>query len=38
VLCNIGEKMTDEEIEELIDDADVDGDGAINYEGYLKAF
>ncbi len=33
VLSNIGEKLTDEEIEEMIMDADVDGDGLINYEG-----
>ncbi len=33
VLGNIGEKLTDEEIDEMIAEADIDGDGLINYEG-----
>ena len=35
VLGNIGEKLTDEEIDEMILEADVDGDGAINYEEFV---
>ena len=31
---NLGEKLTDEEIECLIDDVDIDGDGQINYEEF----
>ena len=33
---NIGEKMSDEEIEEMITEADIDGDGQINYEEFVK--
>ncbi|CAG8831828.1 11091_t:CDS:2, partial [Gigaspora margarita] len=32
VMNSIGEKLTDEEIDEMIHEADVDGDGQINYE------
>lgn len=31
---NLGEKLTEEEIECLIDDVDIDGDGQINYEEF----
>ena len=31
---NLGEKLTDDEIEALIDDVDIDGDGQINYEEF----
>ena len=36
VMKNIGEKMSDEEIEEMITEADIDGDGQINYEEFVK--
>ncbi|RIB17664.1 hypothetical protein C2G38_2131912 [Gigaspora rosea] len=36
VMNNIGEKLTDEEIDEMIHEADVDGDGQINYEEFVK--
>ena len=33
VMTNLGEKLSDEEIEEMIHEADKDGDGQVNYEG-----
>jgi calmodulin len=32
-LCVEGEKLSDNEVDEMIREADVDGDGQINYEG-----
>jgi len=33
VMTNLGEKLTDEEVDEMIREADIDGDGEINYDG-----
>lgn len=30
-MTNLGEKLSDQEVEEMIREADVDGDGQINY-------
>ena len=33
VMLNLGEKLTDDEVDEMIFEADVDGDGEVNYCG-----
>lgn len=41
VMTNLGEKLTDEEVDEMIREADIDGDGQVNYEGewsYIISF
>ena len=36
VLTNLGEKISDEEIEEMIREADNNRDGLINYEEFIR--
>jgi len=36
VIKILGEKLTNEEIEEMIKEADIDGDGFINYEEFVR--
>ncbi|KAJ2725823.1 hypothetical protein GGI07_001030 [Coemansia sp. Benny D115] len=36
VMTSLGEKLTDDEVTEMIREADVDGDGQINYEEFVK--
>lgn len=35
VMRNLGENLTEDEISEMVKQADLDGDGKINYEGVL---
>ncbi|XP_006644879.3 calmodulin-like protein 1 [Oryza brachyantha] len=36
VMANVGERLTEEEVGEMVREADVDGDGQINYEEFVK--
>ena len=35
-MVSLGEKITDEEVDEMIKEADIDGDGYINYEEFVR--
>ena len=37
VMMNLGERMSEEECDALVDEADIDGDGCINYEGLQRS-
>mgnify|MGYP002280603238 FL=1 len=32
-MCSMGEKLSEEEVDDMIKEADVDGDGEIDYSG-----
>ena len=36
VMLNLGEAVTEEECDAMVDEADVDGDGCINYEEFYS--
>ena len=33
VMTNLGNKLSDDEVDEMVREADLDGDGQVNYEG-----
>ncbi|XP_018901252.2 uncharacterized protein [Bemisia tabaci] len=36
VMTNLGEKLSDEEVDDMIKEADLDGDGMVNYNGKIR--
>ena len=36
VMMNLGEKLTEEEVEVMIKEADINGDGLVNYEEFIS--
>jgi len=36
IMHNLGEKLTTEEVDEMVREADIDGDGQINYEEFVR--
>lgn len=35
-MINLGERLTDEEAEQMVREADLDGDGKVSYEEFAK--
>lgn len=35
-MINLGEKLTEEELEEMMREADLDGDGRLDYEEFIR--
>lgn len=36
VMINLGEKLSDEEVEQMIKEADMDGDGQVDFDEFVK--
>ncbi|VFQ65303.1 unnamed protein product [Cuscuta campestris] len=36
VMINLGEKLSEEDVEEMIQEADLDGDGQVNFDEFVK--
>jgi len=36
VMTNLGEKLTDDEVDKMIKEADTDGDGQVDYGEFVK--
>lgn len=36
IMTSLGEKLTDEEVDEMINEADADGDGQVSYEDFVR--
>lgn len=37
-MTSLGERLSEEEVDDMIKEADLDGDGQVNYEGKIKYF
>lgn len=37
-MTNLGERLTEEEVDDMIREADLDGDGMVNYDGNFDLF
>lgn len=35
VMTNLGERLSEEEVDDMIREADLDGDGMVNYDGKI---
>ena len=35
-MMNLGERLSDEEVDQMIKEADLDGDGLVNYEEFVR--
>lgn len=35
-MMKLGERLTDEEVEQMIKEADLDGDGQVSYEEFVR--
>ncbi|GJQ83704.1 hypothetical protein Trydic_g592 [Trypoxylus dichotomus] len=38
VMTSLGERLSEEEVDDMIKEADMDGDGQVNYEGLIKLY
>lgn len=38
VMTSLGERLSEEEVDDMIKEADLDGDGQVNYEGIFVAY
>ena len=38
MMAGLGEKLSEEEVEEIVKEADVDGDGQVDYEEFLASY
>ena len=38
VMAGLGEKLSEEEVEEIVKEADMDGDGQVDYEEFLASY
>lgn len=36
-MTSLGERLSEEEVDDMIKEADLDGDGQVNYEGNITA-